>query len=481
MNQRPGVWRLRVVGAAGLALAVWGGVAQAADLPAVAEFAWRGTLTLPAAASLVRVEVPVAALLHMQSNNAQDLRIFNAAGSVVPFSVLGAADVSRSTPVLRTVAYPAYPMFSAVSAGKPGRGEVEVQLTNSGQRSSAWVRFDQTSAAAKTAVRNTQPLQAALFDMRSEKLTVSALELMLDLPVNTLIPITVATSRDLKEWTDVPTNGPLFRFDGADAPLNTTLELRQTLPLPGRYVKLAWPGHEGVALRSLTGRVASSYKPPAPLRTTLPPGLTEGTNSLKWTLPFATPIAALHLQAGKNNSLVPVRIQGRSDASQPWRTLASSLVYRLDTVGEQGSSNPPTPLYGASVRTLRVETNKGITLPEGGLQATLEFAPLQVAFLASGGGPFTLAVGRPNTSAAAMEASLLGSITPAKWVELPLATVANVQTRAPPTGNLEALATRWLPEGVPLRSMVLWVVLGVGVLVLGGVAYSLMRQLAAKR
>jgi hypothetical protein len=156
------------------------------------------------------------------------------------------------------------------------------------------------------------------------------------------------------------------------------------------------------------------------------------------------------------------------------------VVYRLDGVG-QGGSNPATALHGASLHSLRVEAGKGMALPDGGLQATVEFTPVQVAFLASGSGPFTLAVGRAQTAAAAVDASLLGSVTPAKLAELPLATLSDVVVQAQPSGGINAAASRWLPDGVSLRSVLLWAVLGVGVLALAGVAYSLMRQMAARR
>ena len=455
-----------------------GADALAADAPLPSEFAWRGTLALPAGVSLARVDVPVQALLRMQSSVAHDLRVFNGAGAVVPFALLGRADLSGAAQVVQTGSYKAYPLFTATGIGKAPRGGVEVRVESAGQHSTAWVRMDSADAGAGAPAADAQPLQAALFDLRTEKQTLEALVLVLDMPHNALVPITVSTSVDLKEWTTVVTKGPLFQFDGADAPATTSLELRQALMVEGRYLRLAWPGQSGVSVRSLVARVATTQTAPAPARSALPLGTPDGGNALNWTLPFATPVAALHLQAVQDNTLVPVRIQGRGDATQPWRTLASSVVYRLDTVG-QGSSNPPTPLHGASVRALRVETSQGAALPPGGLQATVEFAPLQLAFLASGAGPFTLVVGRTNTAPAAVDASLLGSVAPDRLNALPLATVASVEEQ--PVGVLAGAAFTWLPAGTSLRSVLLWLVLGLGVLVLGAVAYSLMRQLAARR
>ncbi len=451
--------------------------ALAADAPQPADFTWRATLTPPAGANLARVDVPVQALLGMRSGNANDVRVFNAAGAVVPFALLGGADLRRAAPFAQTNSYKAYQLFAANNPdGKPARGTVEVRVDTGEQRSSAWVRWDRPDMKTSAIDVAAQPLQAALFDTRAEKQNLGALDLVVDMPHNALVHMTVATSSDLMEWTPVATKGPLFQFDGGDAPSNTVLELVQPMQVQGRYVRLSWPGHSGVKLRALTGTVAASQTAASPLRADLPPGTPDANNVLNWSLPFATPIAALHLQAVHNNSLVPVRILGRSDASQPWRTLASSVVYRLDGAGQSGS-NPATALHGASVQSLRVEAGKGMALPDGGLQAAVEFSPVQVAFLASGTGPFTLAVGRPQTAAAAVDASLLGSVTPAKLAELPLATLSNIVVQARPVDG----PSRWLPDGVSMRSVLLWVVLGVGVLALGAVALSLMRQMGAKR
>ncbi len=465
-------------------LACLGGTAptvlQAADTPQPAEFAWRGVLNLPTGASLARVDLPVQALLRMQSSSASDVRVFNASGAVVPFVLVGGMALSSATPVAHTAAYKAYALFAngQASAGKAQRGSVSVRVDTGGKAGNAWVRWDEASGSTTEAQAQAQPLQAALFDMRKEAQAVDALELSLSLPHNALVPFTVATSTDLNEWTPVPTQGPLFQFDGADAPANLTLELGQPLALQGRYLRLTWEGQAGVAVQSVTGRVPTGPSPLTPVRAALPPGTPEGNNSLSWNLPFATPIAALHLQALRNNSLVPVRIMGRNEPSLPWRTLAGAVVYRLDGVG-QGSANAPTSLHGASLRALRVEASQGMVLPEGGLQASVEFAPLQVAFLASGTGPFTLAVGRAQTATAAVDASLLGGVAPTRLGELPLATVAAVQEL--PDSALAGMAPGWLPAGTSMRSVLLWAVLGAGVLALGGVAYSLLRQIGRKQ
>lgn len=457
-------------------------MAWAADAPTPAEFAWRGQLLLPAGASLVRAELPVEALLRMQNAAGHDVRVFNADGAVVPYALLRPADLERSAPAVQTRAYPAYPLFATAAGAPPARGAVEVRVSADGASTgSAWVRWNTAAKAGDKASAalpaDAQPLQAALFDTRAEQHTLSALRLKAELPRNTLVHLQLESSANLQDWQSVPVKGPLFRFDGADAPNSMVLELQQPLDVKGRYLRLGWAGQDGVQVSALTGQVATPHTQPPRVRAALPAGAADG-NSLVWTLPFATPLMALHLQAAQDNTLVPVRISGRSDATQPWRALASTVVYRLDTVG-QGSSNRAFALPATPVRALRVEASNGQPLPAGGLHATVEFAPLQLALLASGPGPFTLAVGRTNTPSAAVEAGVLGAVSPAKLAELPAAAVQ--QLRADPPDAPQLWAAKLLPSGVSLRTAALWLVLVVGVLVLAGVAYALVRQITGSK
>ncbi|MBK7000711.1 MAG: DUF3999 family protein [Rhodoferax sp.] len=450
--------------------------AQANDTPRPEEFAWRGTLELPAQASLVRVQVPLEALLRMQSSTAQDLRVFNAAGAVVPFTILANTDLNQPAPAVHTAPYPAYALFGATSGRQTLPGAVEVRMDSGA--GSAWVHWSSPQTGVAPGDGEPTPLQAALFDTRAEKHAVEALQLELELPHNVLVPIAVASSTNLQDWNPVATKGPLFQFDGNGAPVNTTLELSHPLHLEGRYLRLSWNGQTGVKLHSLTGRLVSTHTTPQRLRAILPQGNAEGANALSWTLPFATPIAALHLEAVYDNTLTPLHIQGRTAQTQPWRTLASSVVYRLDNVA-QGSSNPPTPLHGVSLRGLRIVTAHNSVLPEGGLRATIEFAPLHVVFLASGAGPYTLTVGRVKTPAMTLDTSLLRAVVPKKLAELPLAYVSRHQVLT--DDIFSTTSTGWWPAGLAPRTVLLWFVLGAGVLVLAAVAISLLSTLQNKQ
>jgi hypothetical protein len=72
---------------------------------------------------------------------------------------------------------------------------------------------------------------------------------------------------------------------------------------------------------------------------------------------------------------------------------------------------------------------------------------------------------------------MLMATTQRKLEELPAIAITPL-TDAPP-GPRGPLA-QWLPRGVEPRTALLWLVLGGGVLLLGGVAWSLLRQLNRK-
>ena len=106
-------------------------------------------------------------------------------------------------------------------------------------------------------------------------------------------------------------------------------------------------------------------------------------------------------------------------------------------------------------------------------------APVQVAFLASGSGPFQIVAGRAGTAAASVEAGTLASASATPLQTLPFTPVR--QLRADLPGAPQLWAASLLPANMSLRSAALWAVLLLGVAVLAGVAYALLRQLNAAK
>lgn len=434
-------------------------MAQAAA-PAPDEFAWRATVEAPAGASLVRVEVPGAAMARLQGADAQDVRVFNAAGEALPFAWSSAPPPARP-PEVRTAPFAALPLYTVAAGSARPKGAVQVRI-GEGSSQSVWVRLD------GSAERDAQRLSSVLFATQQEKKPWSALDVQGTLPANTPVRMAVSTSTDLANWTPAPVRGRLFRFEGASAPGNLRLEFEAPLRLEGRYLRLDWGAQEGIALTAVTGVVAPAAAPPRRVTVPLTGWREAAPDAMELETGFASPLAALGLSAARDNTLVPVRVLGRNDAGQPWRTLGQGVVYRLQQEG-QFAESPPLELHGASVRFLRIASTDGTPLAPARLNATAQFPARQLVFVATGTPPFTLAAGRTRTDPAALPLqSIAGTLGERKVEDLPLATLGAPVEAAGGGG--------WWP-GAPGKATLLWSVLGAGVLALGLVAWTLLRQL----
>lgn len=434
--------------------------AAAQEAPKPAEFAWRARVEVPAGANVARAALPAEALAALQSGDARDLRVFNGAGKPVGYAVTRPVAPSQASP--QTGLFRAHPLFSTAPGSKPARGSVQVKVDGAGGRA-VWVRMDGDGATTA----NAEPLAAALFTTKDEKQSITAITVHGEVPANAPVAVTLSSSPDLAQWTEVPVRGRLFRFEGDGAPRNMTLALESPLALEGKYLRLSWEGQAGVKVTGLTGTIASARPTPNRVRASLPAPAQTG-NTLEWQVPFATPVAALVLTPKNANTVAPVRVLGRNDVAQPWQMLGSGVVYK---VGD--NTNPPVQLNGASVRSIRVETTQGPALTPGSLDAAVEFLPVEVAFLVSGEGPFVLAAGRARTDAAALAPDMLVTAGGKKLDELPLAKIGEVLPAGVGSGSF---IDKMIP-GQQNRSLVLWLVLGAGVLVLGGAAFALFRQM----
>lgn len=452
--------------ALGMLILAWPAAARAAA-PRPADFTWRAPLQTPAGAALVRAELPPQAMLHLQSSDWRDLRVFNGAGEAVPFALLAPPAAAPPPPRARTASYPALPLHAASSRTARSAGSTEVRIADGAGQRSVWVRMDGGE------LRGAPRLDSVLIDTRTQREPLGAIEIHGTLPANTPVQLRVASSADLAQWSVVPVRGQLYRFEGEGAPSNMTLEFEPPAVVGGRFLRLDWTGQAGVAVTAVTGMVAPGAAAPARVRAPLPPARAVDGGALEIATGFATPLAALALQTLEPNSLWPVRVLARNEASLPWRQVGQTVVYRL-AGGDSDGTNPALVLPGVSARWLRLESTSGADLARARLLAGAEFQPLRLVFVASGQGPFELTAGRTAAPPAALPlATIAGTLGGRPPEELPLATVGAAAARVAPP----AWAGLWAADAAPGATAVLWTVLVAGVLALAAVAWSLLRQL----
>lgn len=436
------------------------------------DFSWRATLDTAGHLGLMRLALPAEALAQVQTRSAADLRVFDADGQPVAFSLTTPATAAGPAR-RRTAAVRALPLHAAESGTRLPQGAVQLKVD--GQRQSVWVQLGAGRADADTDPK-ARRLPAALFDTRRLKDPVSGFAVQARLPANVPVQLTFSTSPDLAAWTPVPTTGRIYRFEGDGAPANDTVELTTPLTLAGQYLRVEWSGQHGVQVDALIGLLPSARTArPLPAMALQDPRA-DGDAAIEWQLGSALPVAQLEIRTERAGTLVPLRILGRNQPSEPWRFLGNTVVYRLGATGQE-NLNPPAVLPHPAVRWLRVEATHGMRIEAAGLSARVLFDPIDIVFVAGGSGTYRLAAGRPSTTAVALPLRMLAATTPTPVDELPAARIARVESTPPAARPAWA---RWLPRGVEPRTAGLWAVLLAGVLLLGGVAWTLLRQLAGK-
>lgn len=451
-------------------------LADTSAQPKFPEFAWRAALQVPADAPLLRAELPPAALGALQSRSYNDIRVFDAQAQALPFALLPPPASSAQETTGPSV--PALPLLQPRSAGGSSMvARVDVHSSGKGVVQHMQVQWDSAPASA-----DGTGLQAAVFDLRKLTGRVSALDVTLQLPDNTPVHLQASLSKTLQQWQSLPTTGPLYQFQGANAPRNTRLQFTSPQAVQDHFLLLQWPANAGVQVQSVQPRTVSEAPAPAVVEVGLPQGEpAPGGKGLEWTLPPGAQTLSVQWSLPQPNQLRTLSLQGRrastTGSSAPaWEPLGTVVVYHLVQNGEV-RRNPPHALPPGDWHTLRLtDWPSGNTPPVDALQAKLQLQPVSLAFLANGQGPYTLAVGRADTPAAALPVATLSNAAATAPTSWPLATVGG--SVSVPSMQAKRFTDRWryFFEDSKARTGFLWLVLVGAVLALGSVALKLLRS-----
>ncbi|MGP1628672.1 MAG: DUF3999 family protein, partial [Giesbergeria sp.] len=429
------------------------GAAPPPEQPAAYAAQW--PIEAPAGAALLQLALPAEVLGQLQTADARDLRVFNAAGVAVPLALdrnAGAAIASPPAPAL--IELPARPILGGVPGATNGGVSVRIAEAPDGRVIQLEAPASPTSTPASTA-----PTLGVLMDARAIDRPIAAVHIDADLPDAQPVRFTLESSSDLQHWR-ARGEVTVYRFD---AKLSTPARVALADPaLKDQFLRLRWSG-AGLAPASVQVRGAllePTLTQVAPTRLklplTLPASAAPNAHAIEWRLAFATPLAALDIRANGGNTLVPVRVLARNGREQPWMLLARHVVFSLTQDGRTQHSAPVELGNARSWRDWRIEADPGTPGFSTPPALTAELAPLKVVFVASGSAPFTLAAGRADAPPAALAlTSLMPQYTPQALAQLPRATLhaSDVDAAVPTTSP---------DSGTPLHQWLLWGVLIAG-------------------
>jgi Protein of unknown function (DUF3999) len=441
------------------------------------DFSARAEVIAPTGASVVRAVLPAASIAALRSANGGDLRVFNGNGLSLPHALIDASQEAQTRPDAPGARLPALPIYASTSTAL-NTPTLRIEEGPSGR-----VIEYSANPPAKT---SQQTVRGLLFDARKIDGEVRAVVLEGALPAATIVTVSLDISSDLKTWRTLAADAPLFEFaaEGAGSatvagPSNRRVLLPTSPTFKDQYLRLSWTGDAAPVITALQTVRVGAVKAAMPMAIDLGAPSSAANDAAEWTLNSGFRATGLRLQTSAANALMPVRILTRARAGDPWSSVASTVVYRLNGSDGAAGINASISLAGALSNQLRVEALRGYSLSGVPLTLALEYPPLQVLFVATGSGPFVIASGKSGVDTAALPvATLMPSYSAGAEFATPLLQATSMTVEATPRSAAQS-AQDSLSNAFN-RSTVLWTVLGLAVLVLGGLAVSLLRSHKSK-
>jgi len=450
-------------------------VAAAAEKPA--DFAYGLKIDASGTEALYDVTLPPAVYQGVTRRDLGDVRVFNGAGEVVPHAWRPRR--TEKADAGATVALTLFPLKAAAGAN------VDALAISVRRSASGAVSVDVKSNGAPAPAQQTV---AYLVDMSAQDRALHAIELDWKAPDGFSGKLRVDASDDLSNWRTLVSGAPLLNLEVGGQRLQ---QRRVEVPRQkAKYLRLAW-AHERLGdgaksappeITAASGQLAEKFVEAAREWAKFSAAKGEKPGEYLFDLKGQFPIDRLRLELPEPNTIVPVEVLVRDKAEQPWRSVARSMVYRLrQPAGEIAS---PDLSVGASTGRLwmiRVD-QRGGGLGSGMPSLNAGWAPHQLVFAARGAPPFTLAYGNRGAQGSSLP---IESLIPG-YREDAGASVRVAKTGAQPTVNVQSATAQpqkelggeaRLQEQIDWKRWSLWGVLGMGVLVLGAMAWRLVKQL----
>jgi len=454
-------------------LALLGVALQAAEKPT--DFAWSLPIQADGKDDSYQFDLPRAVYRGISRRDAGDLRVFNAAGEVVPHAFQHQTSARAAKPQAHGLT--PFPLKGIASKGIDG---LHVRVERSGGKTV----FQLDEGGGNTPA----PVLGYLLDSTAMEQPIQALELSVDAPADYAGSVRVEASMDLARWDSVVAGAPLLSLEQAGA----KLEQRRVefAPRRSKYLRISWTGLPVEA--QLINVLVEPSENPVPIArqwdAVAGVAVTDKPGEYAFDLLGNFPVDRLRVALPQQNTLAQVEILSRNRASDPWRSVTRAVVYRLRRQGAvilspeiSVASNPDRYWL------LRVD-QKGGGLGAGDPQLLAGWVPHRLVFVARGGAPFTLAYGNRD---AALSNYAMDTLVPGygmKPASSGLEDVKMTQVASVPPTRLKSPGLQ-LPsllggaviarDSIEIKNLILWSVLVCSVLLLGWMAWRLLSQMGA--
>jgi Protein of unknown function (DUF3999) len=415
------------------------------------DFAY-GQLAIPARdAAAYRFSLPLAVYQNTFHEDLGDLRVFNAEGVVVPFSLSRPA--AQSGTHRAPIALPLFPLHEGARVLIDG---VHLTINSAG---SAVNLQTQNGTTTNGVVR------LYLLDARDLDATLSTLQLgWPDAASEYTGRLNVEVSDDLAAWRLLVTAAPIANLHANGQAL--VANRVEFAPTKAKFWRLSWLGSApNFELTSILAEPAAS--PTEPTRADLDViGIRDPKSPQEYTFDLSAhpPVSRLNVLLPDANTVMDIEVSSRSTTNAPWRMVTRSGFYRIKTP----DAEQQTALLQVGTDTDRYWRARILgtgNSPQAPLRLHVEWIPNEVTFLAQGHAPFLLAYGNASANRAEADLSHLPST-----LEIAPATLGPSQV----SGGATRLIAN--PAPFPRMRVALWSVLLLAVVLLSWMAYRISKE-----
>lgn len=430
--------------------------------PTLDDFAYTAKLT-DANTSLRQLDVPIDVYSKMYRSDYGDLRIFSAEGQVVPHQ-FSRAETSSSTELVNLIFYP----FNKEQANDDGNISIEINQ-NTGEQQ---LKINQS---LKKKSDNKVEYQYIIENSPQQKEYQSLCKVKLywqQSKSSLILGLKLESSSDLQNWTSLSRKLNVSRLNYADSQLvRDEVEFTCTSQ---PYLRLTWlnqTSNDKVSLTSIQGFYTHRSGQKSQWQSFAKPEYNKDGHWL-FESTVVAPLVQMEFSAPQNGLLYKGKLFSRKTKDQTWRYRDQVTQYRLNLGDSELQSNPFSlgsinDRYWKFEPTIETKYTKS-QLPEikGAWRSN------KVMFIAQGNPPFQIAFGNPNVSPA-QNSDLNNLIQSLQQSGSTVDTVSLTEIVEGAQHFSRDGKTNW-------KKIALWIVLILGTLLMGFMAYRLFQQMGTE-
>jgi hypothetical protein len=449
-----------------IALLVLVSVASAAE-PVADDFAYGMRVDPVASSAFAKMTIPAEVYRRCVRSDLSDIRVFNGKGEVVPHMLRFVSESPVEAP------WREVPFFSIPEHAPPGNQgyRVYVRTDNAG----TVIEVNGISAQGANN-QHTIKGRAFLIDKGEGLFHLEALKLEWPPETQSLVAaVAVECSDDLIHWSKVIDRATMADIRYGDHRLiQSVIALNG---LPKRYLKLVRIDPETLPIVKVFAKPRAEV--PIPERVTIQiegRAMEKSPGVFEYDTGAHFPVDRTMIVFPQINSLAMATLSTRNDPKAVWTQNGRGLFYHIEVNG-LGLLSEPMAMKPVSDRYFRLEIDGSQSALGGGIpKLALKYRPHELLFLTRGERPFTVAFG------SSMEMKPPADMRPLLDV-LGKLNSSGIETSAA-IGEILTLGgpTRLDPpnDPVPVRRIVLWTILILGVTVLAAMAFRLLRHLRTR-